>query len=37
MVDGFGFIGVADFNVDAGAGVELVFKIVLAAFGWLIR
>ena len=37
MVNGVGFINVADYNVDAGAGVELVFKIVLPAFGWLMR
>ena len=33
MVDVIGFVDVADFCVDNGAGVELVSEIVLAAFG----
>ena len=33
MVDVIGFVDVADFCVDDGAGVELVSEIVLAAFG----
>ena len=33
MVDVIGFVDVADFCVDDGAGVELVTEIVLAAFG----